>query len=887
MSSGVSSEVYRQLRATLLSCGPFDSNDELKAVFVDARISPWRHAVPQAHSAVSRVDAIISYLSDKHNTQQENALVLFLRVLSERVDPGDICHQDLAQAADRLEQELGRPRTGSGSITADAVISDVYSSYEAGLHQLLERLGKEHPRYFDALAYQQRLVENIARARQYGDTEAARAERSETIARLDRLTISVLGIPFSELTLVEESPQKSAGRESATQPIQTPPGRMTKSDLLQVIERAADEGWTLLDLSGRGLAELPSEIGRLTKLQRLDLRDNQLAALPPEIADLRNLERLDLQYNPFLPIPPEILARVDEPSAIIGYYLESQTEAEVKPRALNEVKVILVGQGGVGKTSLVNRLIDNAFDPDESKTQGISVRRWYIPVDGEKVCLNIWDFGGQEIMHTTHQFFLTRRSLYLLVLDTRKGEQESNVEYWLKLIQSFGEESPIIVVINKVDAQLLDLNRRGLQEKYPTIKAFVNTSCKDGTGIDDLLHTIRREVNLLPHIRTPWPGSWFAVKRRLEKMEQDYIPYDAYQLVCVDAGATSERDQRTLVSFLHDLGIVLNYRDDPRLEETNILNPEWVTSAVYRILNNQALFHSKGVLKCSQLGDILDPRQYPSHKYNFIIGIMRKFELCFPIDDFDGESYLIPDLLQKEEPYVKWPRPEDCLLFQYDYHVLPSSVISRFIVRMHDCIGHNTYWRTGVVLAYQGNEALVRADLEERKVTISVTGHEHTRREFLAIIRSNFDHIHRTIPRIEARAQVPIPGHPDIAVDYQHLLTLEQLRQETFVPSGLSELTNIKRLLDGVDAGRSPLPSRSPDHRQYVSRLRSTLVEYFDTEELRTLFFDLGIEFDMLQGEGKTAKARELIAYLDRRGRLPELLEAIKIQRPDIPCPDA
>jgi len=885
--SGISSGLYRQLRTTLLSCGPFDSNDQLKAVFVDARISLWRHAIPQTGSAAGRADAIIGYLTDQYNTQQENALVLFLRVLSERMDPGDICHHDLAQAADRLEQEIARPYTVSSSITANAVIADVYSSYEAGLHQLLERLGQEHPRYGAALVYQQRLAENIVRARQYGETEVTRAGRSEIIGQLNQLTLSVLGLPFNELTLVQESPQDLlVGRESIIQPIQTPPGRITKSDLLQVIKQAADEGWTLLDLSGRGLTELPSEIGLLTNLQRLDLRDNQLAALPPEIAQLGNLERLDLRYNPFLPIPPEILQRVNEPFVIIDYYLESQAETEVGPRPLNEVKVILVGQGGVGKTSLVRRLIDHTFDPDETKTKGINVRHWYIQVDGEKVCLNIWDFGGQEIMHATHQFFLTRRSLYLLVLDARKGEQEGNVEYWLKLIQSFGQESPIIVVINKVDEQPLDLNRRGLQGKYPTIRAFVNTSCKDSNGIDDLSSVITREISALPHIHTPWPKNWFAVKRRLERTKQDYISYDTYQCMCADAGITGERDQRALIDYLHDLGLVLNYRNDPRLQETNILNPAWVTRAVYEILNNNGLFHSKGVLKHSQLGDILDPKQYPSHKYNFIIGIMQKFELCFPLDGTDGESYLIPDLLQKEEPYLKWPKPEECLLFEYDYYVLPSSVISRFIVRMHEYIAHDAYWRAGVVLTYQGNEALVKADLEERKVIISVTGHEHTRREFLAIIRSNFDHIHRTIPKIEAKAQVPIPSHPDVAVDYQHLLTLEQLGQETFVPSGLSELANVKHLLDGVDAGRLAHPSRALDDLQYLSRLRSTLETRFDEGELRTLCFELRVDYDDMPGLGKAGKARELVAYLGRRGRISDLVITGKHSRPDIPWDD-
>ena len=101
-------------------------------------------------------------------------------------------------------------------------------------------------------------------------------------------------------------------------------------------------------------------------------------------------------------------------------YILNQQKALTK-RVLNEAKVLLVGQGGVGKTSLVKRLVDGGFDPEENKTEGIDIRKWHVEVDGERIRLNVWDFGGQEIMHATHQFFLTKRSLYLLLWDARTG----------------------------------------------------------------------------------------------------------------------------------------------------------------------------------------------------------------------------------------------------------------------------------------------------------------------------------------------------------------------------------------------------------------------------------------------------------------------------------
>ena len=95
--------------------------------------------------------------------------------------------------------------------------------------------------------------------------------------------------------------------------------------------------------------------------------------------------------------------------------LEYLFRIQEKAQPLNEAKLILVGYGAVGKTSLVNRLVHQTFDAGETKTEGIQITDWPLCLKGnEDVKLNVWDFGGQEIMHSTHQFFLTERSLYLL-----------------------------------------------------------------------------------------------------------------------------------------------------------------------------------------------------------------------------------------------------------------------------------------------------------------------------------------------------------------------------------------------------------------------------------------------------------------------------------------
>ncbi|MCP4105249.1 MAG: GTP-binding protein [Desulfobacteraceae bacterium] len=259
--------------------------------------------------------------------------------------------------------------------------------------------------------------------------------------------------------------------------------------------------------------------------------------------------------------------------------------------------MLLVGQGSVGKTSLIKQLTEGKFDPHENITEGINIEKWQLPVDDQEIRLNVWDFGGQEIMHATHQFFLTKRSLYLLILDSRLNEEDNRLEYWIKIIQSFGGDSPIIIVSNKTDQHPPDLDRRGLKRKYTNIRGFAETSCKTGYGIDKLKEMITGEISNLEHIRVQLITSWFDVKNQLENMKKNYISYKVFQNICQKKNIKDSLSQKTLIGFLHDLGIVLNFQDDPRLEDTNILNPEWVTNGVYKIINSNELFQSKGVLE--------------------------------------------------------------------------------------------------------------------------------------------------------------------------------------------------------------------------------------------------------------------------------------------------
>lgn len=573
-----------------------------------------------------------------------------------------------------------------------------------------------------------------------------------------------------------------------------------------------------LNLKHNQLMNMPSEVAELTKLTYLDLCNNRLRSMPLEITKLSNLTFLSLIKNQ-LPIPPETLARADDVKAIFAALAGLQSGER-----LNEAKMLVVGDGKVGKSSLVDRLLHNIYNPQKETTLGVEINdemkvvQSEVKGEGDPVKLNIWDFGGQEIQHSTHQFFLTTRSLYLLVVDARKGDQISNIEYWLKLIESFGGDSPIIIVINQIDQlkgqRELNLDRNALKAKY-NIREFVPTSCATGEGIPLLQAAIAHEVEQMKHVRDIWPREWLAIKRRLRDMKADYIPVEKYLEICGEENLNDANLRMSLLEMLHVLGTVIRFPGD-----TQVLNPRWVTQGVYGLLTSRQLVETQGQFDLNNVGEILavclpdTQSRYPSHTHRRLIDVMRHFQLCFEFTDRRGH-YLIPRHLHDNELDIPWD-DTNMLKFEYRYvETLPDAIISRFIVRMNQYITKQYYWKNGVFLQSGENRAKIKADLVDRKIFISINGKEQTRRAFLAVIRSAFAEINNNF-KIEIKQMIPVPGFPNELVSYQDLLDLEEMGEPEIVIAKLRKRFPVRELLDGVEELGRRMERRESDMKEKI-----------------------------------------------------------------------
>ncbi|TFI53037.1 GTP-binding protein [Mastigocladus laminosus UU774] len=617
----------------------------------------------------------------------------------------------------------------------------------------------------------------------------------EAIAQLTNLTR--LDLSYNEIT---EIPEAIAQLTNLTELY------LFNNQITEIPEAIAQlTNLTRLYLSDNQITEIPEAIAQLTNLTTLYLFNNQITEIPEAIAQLTNLTTLYLSGNSITNIPLEILNSND--SKEILNYLRQISISETRP--LHEAKLLLVGQGSVGKTSLIERLIRNNYDKNQSQTDGLNVETWNVQVNSKDIRLNVWDFGGQEIYHATHQFFLTKRSLYLLVCNCRTSEEENRIEYWLKLIESFGGQSPVIIVGNKKDEQPLDINRKALRDKYPNIQAIIETSCQDNIGIDELHTAILQQIAKLKEVYDLLPLTWFEVKQKLESMTEDFISYNKYIGICHENKILEEQNQEQLIDLLHRLGLVLNFREHPILKDTNVLKPNWVTEGIYALLSDETLkTKTKGIFTHDDLTRILKPERYPTKRHDYLIGLMKEFELCFALD-CKPPQFLIAGLLPKDQPDETKLHGET-LEFQYHYKVLPESIISRFIVITHEKIYNQIYWRSGVMLQYQEhneiyNIARIKADPEDKKIFITISGRQETRRLFLGILRDVFQRIHKSLPNLEITEWVPVPNYPKHEpLKYSDLLGLEAMGETHKVIGELKLKLNLRQLLDGYE----PLESR-------------------------------------------------------------------------------
>jgi Leucine-rich repeat (LRR) protein len=405
------------------------------------------------------------------------------------------------------------------------------------------------------------------------------------------------------------------------------------------------------------LKALPEWVGEMKELSRLWLMDNYLTDLPPSLIRLKNLDRLQLHNNP---LNPELAAAHLEGLDAVKRYLRAKGKARI---VLNEAKLILIGEGEVGKSCLLGALRDDPWVDGRPTTHGIEIKQVQVidPEKGTEITLNGWDFGGQSVYRPTHQLFFSAPAVYLVVWKPREGPQQGFVKEWIKLVKHREPNAKILVVATHggpkerqpdIDRQeIWDLFGREMVLDFFLIESRPDEETGERTGIEDLRRAVARVAASLPEVGRTVPKRWGEARAALKETDAAYLSLGHILRLCRERHM-DEEEARDFVRISHRLGHLIHYEHDPALRDIVVLKPDWLSKAISFVLDDKQTRATRGLVEFARLTELWnDPARPKEDRYDtrlhpLFLRLLERFDL----------SYKVAVLSEPEDAIGFWQR---------------------------------------------------------------------------------------------------------------------------------------------------------------------------------------------------------------------------------------
>ncbi|AYL97743.1 COR domain-containing protein [Mucilaginibacter celer] len=418
--------------------------------------------------------------------------------------------------------------------------------------------------------------------------------------------------------------------------------------------------------------------------------------------------------------------------AVNEYFIQKKKQGTGR---LYEAKIVIVGAGESGKTTLIRKL-NNPNHPvpniEDKRTEGIRVTTYPFQATTKygvkSIQAHIWDFGGQELYHTTHQLFLTPDTLYILLNDNRKND--TDFYYWLNIVTiRAGEESPILMIFNAKDnAARQIIPGQEIYSAFPNLirtSIDVNFADKDITAIQKMKDTIEHYFTNLDVLGKPFPAYWVKVRDDLSVLTEEHINWNRFAEVCMQNEVNDVLQMQILAKTLHNLGVLLYFSEVFGLDDLIILKPQWCIDAIYAALDTKEIIDNGGRFSENTLARKWSDRRFMGNHLQ-LLKLMQHFDLCYKIDG--THDYIAPQLLPIEENILTGVRSW-AIVFYFDYVFMPAGLITRLIARLSLYIKSTHAWRAGVVLEWEdGTVAEIIEHHLTHRIVIKINGPERKRR---------------------------------------------------------------------------------------------------------------------------------------------------------------
>jgi len=426
----------------------------------------------------------------------------------------------------------------------------------------------------------------------------------------------------------------------------------------------------------------------------------------------------------------------------------------------------------------------------ETATQGVQICTLKIEHPNKAdvtMSLNLWDFGGQEIQHATHQFFYSERAFFVLVWNARDNYEQAKLNTWLELIQARasipaedtgGREewrAPVLLVATHCDLWKPDVPYEELKKQFPRIRllGLHEVSNKTRRGIDELREALAQAAADLPLMGTRWPADWQKVEdelaARVQAKESRLTLHDLWALM--DSAGVAADSRELLSRALDGMGKICVFLNDEDLRHVVVLDPQWLTNRIARVLKNEDQ-HGKAICRHAILHPVHWRVFWPEEDeatHRLFVRMMRTFDLAYGLED-SLDAWLVVQLLPYQLPAEDkgqfdelWSQfdgqREITMNFRLDQSI-PPGIPTWFIAREHR-FSVELHWRLGVLLADDPEDpkhiGLVRAFPEQRYIQLTVRG--PLPHSFFVLLRDALEYTLARFPGLNVRRCVPCPGH--------------------------------------------------------------------------------------------------------------------------------
>lgn len=578
--------------------------------------------------------------------------------------------------------------------------------------------------------------------------------------------------------------------------------KLDVSDCGKIEEVVFPAGFDALErIEGRKALKKCTFLGAMPALKYLDLSDNQLEQLTleqsfpslthlylndnPQLtkltistklesldllhlannSSLRNLPKSTIQTSPLKTLYANNTTPKNIPDVFLGggrgvsNSLEGVRdwfkELDAAPSDKNKVvKLMITGNGGVGKTTLMCALQCSEgcckCEDNHRSTHGIQIGNWKT----NDIEFNYWDFGGQEIYHGTHRLFMASGAVQLIVFDPENQEKARKslrvkdriredmilnhpIEYFYETNKSLSRGSQFIFVQNK---RALDADKDYEVVKYADQQKcrFIHIDAKSGIDLSLLKFYLKEEADKLPEYGMEMPSSWIAVRQFfIEHSDKDHPnPIKIMTKAALkDLFVEKEVNPKTtdyLFKFLQQGGFIYAHEN---LGEKIIVDQDWALEAIYKILdrNNEDIYQEMvdygGKILVRNLFRLFGDSYKRSEKWLFL-EFMKSCGLCFKVSLEEREHqqkqslsdlYVFPEFLPETLSISKsdWEQKAPTShVYRHQMKWLNYFLIRSFISKLGSKAKFKDIWRNGINIRTAEGWIKVELDIDTKNILI-------------------------------------------------------------------------------------------------------------------------------------------------------------------------